>query len=147
MVMSAARCPVQENFDQIAPRAVVFGADFYDRLFDRAPDLRAMFPHEMAPQVLKLIQTLSTLIASLSEPDTMRPQLLRLGAIHADLGTVPDHYPVLKDVLLDTLREWLGETFTPEAEAAWIQTIDHVASVMLEGAAQSAATQPRHASA
>ena len=74
---------IQQNFDVIAPQAVVFGADFYDRLFRAAPDLRGIFPPDMAPQVRKLIETLTALISHLANPEALRTELHRLGALHA----------------------------------------------------------------
>ena len=133
---------VQDSFATIAPRAVVFGAEFYDRLFLAAPEVRGMFADEMAPQVLKLIQTLSTVVADLKDPEGMRDQLLYLGAVHAELGALPAHYPVVAEALIGTLEHWLGEDFTPDCRAAWTAALTHVATVMIEGA-EAAAPQNR----
>ncbi len=129
-----ARRLIRENFDAIAPRAVVFGADFYHRLFEAAPHLRTRFPPELAPQIRKLVETLSTLISHLAAPTAMREELHRLGARHAHLHIGADDYDLVSATMIETLRAWLGPAFTPACEAAWTDTLSHVSKVMLDGA-------------
>lgn len=125
---------VSEGINRITPRAVVFGADFYDRLFARAPALRARFPVEMAPQILKLMQTLTSLTDYLNDPQSTAKNLRRLGAHQGHLGAGKADYDLVRDVLLETLENWLEQDFTPEARLAWTETLDAVNAEMLAGA-------------
>jgi hypothetical protein len=52
---------------------------FYDRLFEIAPDVRSLFPHDLAEQKKKLIAMLATAVTNLHQVDKI------MGAVE-DLG-------------------------------------------------------------
>ncbi|MCW5966723.1 MAG: hypothetical protein KIT83_21975, partial [Bryobacterales bacterium] len=95
------------------------GLAFYGRLFEVAPGVRPMFPASLENQAEKLIKTLKVLVASLERLDTVVPVLRELGRKHVAYGAQPGHYGVVGSTLLWTLREALGEDFTPEVEQDW----------------------------
>src|SRR5262249_8852273 len=57
---------VQRSFSGIVPIAKQAAAMFYDRLFEIAPQVRAMFPDDMTEQRKKLMATLAVVVNSLS---------------------------------------------------------------------------------
>ncbi len=61
------------------------------------------------------------------------PALVELGARHVAYGATEAHFAVVKQALMVTLREVLGEAMTAEAEAAWSQTYDTMAASMVRG--------------
>lgn len=77
---------------------------FYARLFELAPDVRAMFPDDLAEQSRKLSATLALAISSLSGWDELAPILASLARRHIVYGVKAWHYAIVAQALLDTLR-------------------------------------------
>lgn len=129
---------VQDSFRKVAPIAGTAADLFYDRLFETAPELRRLFPTDMADQKRKLVYMLSIAVNGLAALDMILPAVQDLGRRHGDYGVTPAHYDAVGSALLWTLAEGLGRDFTPEMEAAWAETYGLLASVMLESQRQAA---------
>ncbi|MCJ2071370.1 globin domain-containing protein [Methylobacterium sp. J-030] len=129
---------VQDSFAKVRPIAGAAADLFYGRLFDIAPQVRGLFPDDMAEQKSKLMAMLGLAVANLNHPDTVVPALQDLGRKHVAYGTQAAHYAPVGEALLWTLEQGLGPDFTPEVRAAWIATYTLVAGVMQEAAAQAA---------
>ena len=80
---------VQQSFAKVEPIADQAADIFYDRLFERAPAVRPMFPDDMTAQKRKLMEMLSTAVADLHRIDRILPALEDLGRRHVDYGTRP----------------------------------------------------------
>jgi nitric oxide dioxygenase len=78
---------------------------FYDRVFELAPDVREIFPDNLAEQARKLSATLAVAISSLDEWDELAPVLASLARRHIVYGVEPWHYAIVTQALLDTLSD------------------------------------------
>lgn len=121
---------VQSSFKQVAPIAETAADIFYARLFEIAPETRALFPEVMTDQKKKLMQMLAVAVNGLSNLDAIVPAVQDLGARHQGYNVTEAHYDSVGAALLYTLEKGLGDTFTPEVEAAWAETYGTLASVM-----------------
>lgn len=111
---------------------------FYSRLFERHPGVRAMFPEDMTRQRGHLLASVALVAKNAHQLDTLEEPLMQLGARHGSLGVVPDHYPIVRDGLLEALRDAAPDEWSPDAERAWTGALNRVAELMLQGAARSA---------
>lgn len=121
-----------------------FSLALYNRLFDVAPGVRQMFSTNMDIQREKLVATLTwvasnapKLASDSSEPEEsvldIKRRIRDLGRRHRELGVEPAHYDVLKVVMMDVLRNLLGEKLDEPTEAAWDRFYDIIAAEMIEG--------------
>ena len=112
---------------------------FYNRLFEIAPELRIMFPHDLGEQKRKLMAALGAIVGNLDDPSMLGPSLKSLGAQHAGAyGVKPDHYAFVGQALLWTIETGLGDAFTPEMRSAWEKVYEVLAATMQAGAAEAA---------
>ena len=125
---------VQTSFAQVAPIADTAADLFYGRLFEIAPDVRKMFPHDLSGQKKKLMAMLGTAVAGLSRLDTLLPAVRALGQRHVGYGVSAEQYVPVGAALLWTLEKGLGEAFTPEVREAWATTYRVLASAMINAA-------------
>jgi hemoglobin-like flavoprotein len=125
---------VRDTFDLIVPISGVAADMFYERLFYMAPSLRRMFPDDMRDQKRKLMVMLATAVQSLTDLETLMPQLLALGARHATYGVKDQHYKAVGEALIWTLERGLAKDFTPEVGRAWVRVYKLVAATMQAGA-------------
>ena len=125
---------VQTSFAQVAPIAATAADLFYGRLFEIAPQVRAMFPDDLSEQKKKLMAMLGTAVAGLSRLETLMPAVQALGRRHAGYGVKAQHYASVGSALLWTLEKGLGEAFTPEVKDAWATTYIVLSTTMMNAA-------------
>jgi nitric oxide dioxygenase len=129
---------LETSFDLIAPRGDQLMDTFYARLFTAAPAVRPLFAGtDLRRQKAMLLGTLVLLRKSLRNLDAVVPKLRELGARHLAYGAVPEHYPVVGQVLIDAMAEIAGDGWQPEYGRAWAAAFDLVAGAMLDGAASA----------
>jgi hemoglobin-like flavoprotein len=128
---------VQETFERVKPQAPVVAATFYNTLFSMDPNLRPLFKAPLREQGDKLMSMLAVAVSGLRRLDTIVPAVEALGRRHAGYGVDNSHYATVGAALLQTLRNGLGDDFTPEVEAAWTE-----AYTLLAGAMQAGAMEP-----
>ena len=110
---------VQQSFSKVASISDQAAAIFYDRLFEVAPQVKAMFPADMTEQRKKLMATLAVVVNGLSDLSSIQPVASALAKRHVGYGAKPEHYPVVGAALLWALEKGLGEEWTSEVAAAW----------------------------
>jgi hemoglobin-like flavoprotein len=130
---------VQQTFRKVVPISEAAAELFYGRLFELDPSLKALFKGDMKEQGRKLMHMIGVAVAGLNNLDSIVPAVQDLGRRHVGYGVVDAHYTSVRSALLWTLGQGLGSEFTPEAEAAWAETYDLLASVMQRAAAQTQA--------
>jgi hemoglobin-like flavoprotein len=77
---------VQESFAKVAPISGQAAAVFYDRLFEVAPAVKAMFPADMTEQRKKLMGTLAAVVNGLSDLESILPAASALAKRHVGTG-------------------------------------------------------------
>ena len=125
---------VQESFAKVAPISDQAAVLFYDRLFEVAPPVRAMFPEDLTEQRKKLMGMLAAVVGGLSNLDTVLPAASALAKRHVNYGAKPEHYPVVGAALLWTLEKGLGEAWTPEVAEAWTAAYGTLSGYMISEA-------------
>src|ERR1044071_4158278 len=132
---------VQDSFAKVAPISEQAAVIFYDRLFEVAPSVKAMFPTDMTEQRKKLMATLAVVVNGLSNLESILPAASALATRHVGYGARPEHYPVVGGALLWTLEKGLGEAWTPEVASAWTAAYGTLSAYMIAqayGKAQAA---------
>jgi hemoglobin-like flavoprotein len=125
---------VQESFAKVAPISEAAAVLFYDRLFEVAPQVRAMFPAEMTEQRRKLMATLAVVVNGLGNLESILPAASALATRHVAYGARPEHYPVVGGSLLWTLEKGLGDDWTPEIAEAWTAAYGMLSGFMIHQA-------------
>jgi hemoglobin-like flavoprotein len=134
---------LESSFNLVAPRAQELVDRFYALLFSRYPQVRPMFPNQMGDQKKKLIASLVLVVQNIRTPNKLLDPLTEMGKRHVEYGAVPEHYPLVRDTMLEVLGEIAGKAWTDQLNEDWTVALDLVSSIMIEGArtATQAATQ------
>ena len=122
---------VQQSFAKVAPISEQAAVLFYDRLFEVAPSVRAMFPDDMTEQRKKLMATLAVVVNGLTNLEAVLPAASALAKRHVSYGAKPEHYPVVGGALLWTLEKGLGEAWTPDVASAWTEAYGTLSGFMI----------------
>ncbi|WP_213953371.1 MULTISPECIES: globin family protein [unclassified Variovorax] len=129
---------VQSSFAKVVPISEQAAAIFYGRLFELAPEVRALFKGDMVEQGRKLMTMLGGVTRGLGNLDTLVPVAQRLAERHVGYGAEPAHYAVVGAALIDTLDKGLGAEFTPDVRNAWETAYGTLSGVMIAAARKTA---------
>lgn len=106
---------------------------FYERLFEIAPETRALFAKtDMRNQGRKLMQTLATAVSAVYQLETIAPVLRDLGRRHIAYGVQRDQYELVGQALLHALEQALGADYTEDVHTAWTKLYRMLADLATE---------------
>jgi hemoglobin-like flavoprotein len=116
---------IVESLELAAARCEDLTPLVYDRLFSVKPETRAMFRAD--PKNLVKGSMLELAIEAILDFAGERKAGHRLifceVQSHDGYGTPPEIFAVFFEVIADTLRDLLGEQWTPDIDAAWRTTL------------------------
>jgi hemoglobin-like flavoprotein len=127
---------IQKSFNSIHTERL--SELFYNRLFHVAPELRALFPPDLAGQHRKMAQMLKTVVDTLGSPSELLPLVRALGRRHGGYGAHALQYDIVGTTLLWAVEQWAGPRFTIDVREAWAAAYSVLSSTM-----QDAAADPR----
>lgn len=121
---------IQTSFNRVAPLGDRLMDSFYTRLFELAPQVRAMFPKDTSKQKEKLLQMLAYAVNGLNYPEALMPILRELGDRHRGYKAAPEHYSAVSLALMDALKETTPGDFDDATQDAWIACYQLIAGTM-----------------
>lgn len=125
---------VKDSWAKVLPIQETAAELFYGRLFEQYPEVKPYFKGDMKEQGRKLMAMLNTAVNGLDNLEALIAPLKSSGKAHAGYGVKAEDYDKVAAAFLWTLKQGLGEAYTPDVEEAWTVTYTTVASVMIEGA-------------
>ncbi|MCC6284244.1 MAG: hypothetical protein IT439_02905 [Phycisphaerales bacterium] len=144
---SSAAKRIQETYRRLSPRGEDVVAALYDRLFERSPSLRELFPADMRNLRGHFWGALAIIARNADHLDELREPLAGLGRAHERFGVESEHFELVREVLLETLEAFLADDWTRKVREAWDEVIRKVNAMMLgarePGAARAASAIPR----
>lgn len=112
------------------------GMRFYQRLFEKYPQVRPLFNTPPEEQHVKLMASVGAIVAAVAEPERLLPYLHAMGIRHLEYGTENGHYAAVGENLVAVLGEHLsveGE-WTPEMRETWELALQTVSDIMIDAA-------------
>jgi len=125
---------IKRSHSAVAATPRQLSARFYKELFERAPDLRRLFPTDLTLLQGHFEAALAIVIRNLDDMQTLGESLRDLGAQHVHWGARPEDYTTARDALVAAIRV-LSPDWTPALDAAWRAAITSIIVPMLQGAA------------
>ena len=124
-----------ESWNAVAGRRDEIAQAFYGVLFERHPELRALFTRtDMRAQFEKFAGMIDEIVKLRTEPRLFVKSAVLLGQRHAAYGVSRDHYGPAGAALIEVLASALGPAFTPAVREAWSEGYLLMASIMSRAA-------------
>ena len=124
---------VQGSFHTLAAARDQFAGTFFTRMFEIDPNVRPLFPADLAGQGAKMMASLETAVMGLDNFNAVRPAVQALGARHAGYGVEDYHFTTAAHALIWALEQELGEQYSDAVRDAWIVAYDLISQAMIEG--------------
>ncbi len=125
---------VQQSVARLGNHLPALGEAFYRHLFAMLPEVRPLFPEEMADQRQRLLQALLTSVNSLHDPAAMEGRLQQLGESHYQWGILEDQYQYVAHALVRALRDINAGDWSTWVSSAWISVYSWMIAHMVAGA-------------
>ena len=138
--MSTLAVLLKESWSHVEDRADDLANHFYARVFLADPSLRELFPVPMMEQRSRLVHSLVSIIQMVDDPEALDEYLGNLGRAHRRFHVEPQHYGVVGQALIASLREYAGERWSIEYDQAWRDAYDTMAIRMLTAAERDTKT-------
>lgn len=105
--------------------------DFYRQLFSQYPEVQPLFARsDLAAQGEKLQAAVQLLVDHLHQPEKLEQILQDLGRRHQAYGALPEHYPLVIELLLASFKQKLGRRWTKAINTAWHSLLAAASAVM-----------------
>jgi hemoglobin-like flavoprotein len=126
--MPASPNPIEQSFEIAAGRCEDLTTLVYRRLFDAHPEARAMFRTEGSESVMGSMLALTIdAILDFAGERTGHFRLIECEvSSHDAYGTPRELFAAFFGVIAETLREILGDDWTPEIDAAWRRLLGEI---------------------
>lgn len=107
---------------------------FYKSMFTQHPELMNIF--NMSNQVsgaqqFALFAAVAAYAKNIDNLTALDAIIARVAHKHASMYIKPEHYPIVGNHLIATLKELAPEQFTPEVEAAWQEAYRFLADIFI----------------
>lgn len=115
---------IQQSMPFLFVENSAFAAEFYRRLFEKAPQARQLFKGNMDRQVALLSHVLKGTVYALCRPQNLIMGLQELGKRHIQYGVKKEHFVIVKAALLETLSSSIGKGYDELTHQAWDRVLD-----------------------
>ena len=125
MPMSAPSNPIENSFELAASRCADLTPLVYQRLFEQHPETQTMFRSQGSELVMgsMLALTIEAILDFAGERQGHFRLIACEVASHDGYGTPRDLFIAFFAVIRDTLRDLLGDEWSPEIAQAWDQLL------------------------
>ena len=104
---------------------------FYGELFDQYPEIKTLFTEaDDKAQVEKLSSALGLLMSNIRNEPFLLTTLEDLGVRHQKYGALPEHYPIVVELLNSSFKSVIGRSWTKAISAAWVSLLGATAETM-----------------
>jgi hemoglobin-like flavoprotein len=126
---------IQKSLDEILCAKDKVGQAFYERLLKKHPEVAPLFAKvDLGRQGVLLTTALMIIVRHYREPTEAVELYLRyLGTKHKEIKIPQSEYTKWTDVLMETLSEFHGETWSADVEKQWREAIRMTAELMFSG--------------
>jgi len=125
---------IKRSHAAVAATPRQLSSHFYKELFERAPDLRRLFPTDLTLLQGHFEAALAIVIRNLDDMQALGESLRDLGAQHVHWGARPEDYVTARESLIAATR-WLSSDWNAAIERHWRSAITSIIVPMIEGAA------------
>jgi hemoglobin-like flavoprotein len=122
---------LRASYDVVRVQELRLAETFYAKLFALAPHLRPMFPADLRAQAEKLTAALDVVVRNFEDPAANTAVLAGLGRRHAGYGVQSEHYTLVVDLLVESMRELGGAALDEARVQEWHRALQLIARQMV----------------
>ncbi|KAL8555950.1 hypothetical protein ACS0TY_003680 [Phlomoides rotata] len=137
---------VVKSWNLMKKNAGEWGLKFFLKIFEIAPSAQKLFPFlrgdsdvpvehnpKLKPHAKSVFVMTCEAAVQLRKAGKVvirDSSLKKMGAVHSKYGVVDEHFEVTKFALMETIKEAVGEMWSPEMKKAWSVAYDHLVAAI-----------------
>lgn len=103
----------------------------YQLLFEKYPAAKALFKDAQPTQQQKLADAIYAYSANIDRLENLAGGINDMALSHVRTKILPEHYPWVRESLMEAIRCVLGDAATEEIVNAWTEAYDFLAGVLI----------------
>ncbi|MGB5793443.1 globin domain-containing protein [Poseidonibacter sp.] len=103
----------------------------YKILFEKYPETKILFKDASDDQPKKLANAIYAYANNIDNLGNLQKGLETMVKAHVKTNIKPEHYPMVQDALLSSIKKTLGEACTKEVENAWSSAYEFLANILI----------------
>lgn len=126
---------VKATIPVLASAGTAITEHFYNRMFTHNPELKDVFnmSHQATGrQPAALFDAIAAYATHIDNLEVLTGAVMRIAHKHTSFNIQADQYAIVGHHLIETLRELLGDAFTPEIEEAWGAAYQQLADIFIQ---------------
>ncbi|MFK7816032.1 MAG: globin domain-containing protein [Gammaproteobacteria bacterium] len=131
---------LSENTKEIikatAPALQEYGVEIttrmYERMAEEQPDLKALFANTRSGQAERLAGAVLAYAQNIDEIERLASSIAAISKKHVSAKVLPEHYPIVGQLLLAAMHDVLGEALDKKISDAWAEAYTFLADVFID---------------
>ena len=126
---------LRESFETAVENEGRVTTRFYELLFTRYPQAEELFGRNARENQEKMLQeSLVAVLEHVEDGAWLQETLTAMGRKHILYDVTEEMYPWVGECLVAALAEAVGDDWTDEHTAAWVEAYGAISGIMIEGA-------------
>ena len=118
-----------------APTLQEYGVEIttrmYERMAEEQPDLKALFANTRNGQAERLAGAVLAYAQNIDEIEQLAPAIAVISKKHVNAKVLPEHYPIVAQLLLAAMQDVLGDALEKKIVDAWAEAYTFLADVFI----------------
>ncbi len=118
-----------------APALQEYGVEIttrmYERMANEQPELKALFANTRDGQAERLAGAVLAYAQNIDEIEQLAPAIAVISKKHVNAKVLPEHYPIVGQLLLAAMQDVLGDALDKKILAAWAEAYTFLAEVFI----------------
>jgi len=104
----------------------------YARMAEEQPTLKALFANTRDGQADRLAAAVLAYAQNIDKLEALGSSVIAIAKKHVDANVLPEHYPIVGQLLLAAMQDVLGDAATDDILEAWKEAYFFLADIFIE---------------
>ena len=104
----------------------------YARMAEEQPKLKALFANTRDGQADRLAAAVLAYAQNIEKLEALGPSIGAIAKKHVSAKVLPEHYPIVGQLLLAAMQDVLGDAINDEILVAWKEAYFYLADIFIE---------------
>lgn len=103
----------------------------YERMAEEYPEVKALFANTRDGQAERLASAVLAYSQNIDNLDALQASIESIANKHVGVNVLPEHYPIVGQLLLAAMQDVLGDALNEEVLKAWEEAYSFLADVFI----------------
>lgn len=119
-----------------APALQEYGVEIttcmYERMAEEQPEIKALFANTRNGQAERLAGAVLAYAQNIDEIEQLAPAIAVISKKHVSAKVLPEHYPVVGQLLFTAMQDVLGDAIDQKILDAWSEAYAYLADIFID---------------